>query len=262
MTSRIIFIPGIFGDEPALAPLREHLARWRPVETIEVPGLGARGAVLTDMDLSARAVSDAVMRVHPKGPVLLIGYSFGASTALQVANHLDDAGRLPLFLGILDGPFQSAELPVRTARSAIRVAVVETARRSEHARRLILAPTAPAFHGANASPVRRAILTHLRNKALDSWVPRVCRAPGVYVSSGTYGIGNRDRWAELCPKLTTVPIAGRHEDLLVGEALRRVLNALDDGIATALSCENPADSPMRAYPPPPDRQSSASNAAI
>ena len=228
-------IPSVFGDEEQLRDLRERLRGTIAFDVLVLPDAGARGALLTDMAATGRLLVEEIGRRRPDGPVALVGYSFGASMALEVAAQLGDAGRPVAFLAALDGPFEPPRVAGATPvfpvlagpRRLLKSLVVDAADSMPTMRRLVVgaAPSDPSAP-ARAEPMRRAMLWHLRNKALTGWTPRGCPAPGLHVSTGDYGPDNLALWARLCPNLETVDVCATHELLLRGESLDIVAAAL------------------------------------
>ncbi len=232
------FLAGVGGEEPELEDLSRRVERHLTLIPVEYPAAGARGAVLSNMRVTAQVVASDILRRPASGAVSLVGYSFGGSLALEVANQLTSAGRTVGFLGILDAPFGMEELRglfevLRLSTAARRAAkkMVEASAASEVTLRLMSAAASPTVIGLNrAEPVRRALLTHLRTKALAGWEPEACRAPGVLICTGVLGDANRDRWMSLCPNLSYVQVDSEHETLLMGDSMDRVAAALVEAI--------------------------------
>ena len=233
-TGEAFVLPGSFGDEPQLAELRRALRDDVALHLVEIPGLSAANSVLADMVATARFVVDEIIRRRPVGAVSIVGYSFGASLALEAAAQLQARGRQIAFLGILDGPFGSDPLPGTEGgdrrqgyfKSLVRTAVVEYVGAIEPARQIAMATASKVKGGQQEAALGRAVTTHLRNKALRRWTPTSCDAPGLHVYTGVYGASNVRRWADLCPGLRQVEVLAAHEDLLKGTAFTRVLAEL------------------------------------
>jgi thioesterase domain-containing protein/Tfp pilus assembly protein PilF/acyl carrier protein len=82
-----------------------HVMRWKPPD----------GA--PTLEAHAKPYAAAIRAVLPRGPYRLIGHSFGALLAFEVARQLADAGGQVGFLGLLDG---SARLHAREVGSLAR----------------------------------------------------------------------------------------------------------------------------------------------
>lgn len=233
-TATTFLLPGVCGDEPDLVVFRSRLREHFRFIVVELPDAGSRGAVLTDVRATAAFVTAQITHHQPTGPVSLIGFSFGASTALEVAAQLTDQGRAITFLGVLDGPFASDEMQgwfdrLRRATSAKRTVrtLFQVAASTDATRRMAWSAVSPDHVGQERSdPVRRAMLAHLRGKALKAWQPRPCLADGVLIRTATFGDANRARWQALCPHLRLVEIGGAHEDLLHDGSLEAVIETL------------------------------------
>lgn len=248
--SNTFVVPGVCGDEPDLVLFRDRLRDHYDLAVVDLPDAGSPGSVLTDMRATAAFVTDQIMRYQPAGPVSLVGFSFGASTALEVAAQLADQGRSTSFLAVLDGPFASEEMQgwfelFRRATSAKRTVktLFEVAASTDRTRRMAWSAVSPDHVGHERSdPVRRAMLAHLRGKALKGWSPRPCSAPGVLVRTDTFGDGNRARWTGLCPNLRLMEIGGRHDDLLHDSSLDVVVDILREAARDhATTAAVPAD---------------------
>ena len=237
---KAFMVPPVFGDEPQLQDLRHRLGGLMDFDVLSLPDAHASGRLLTDMAATGRTLVEVIRQRQPGGPVALLGLSFGASMALEVATQLERAGREIAFLGILDGPLEPPEaarstpMPLAMPRKLLKTVVVDATESMDAVRRLMLnAVTPKGEDAARAEPMRRAMLWHLRNKALKTWRPERCRARGLHVWTGAYGRRNRDRWAELCPNLDTVQVEAVHEHLLKGAALDAVTAALTAAIGAA-----------------------------
>ena len=228
-------IPSVFGDEPQIQNLRNRLQDVVCLDALALPDAGARGTLLTDMAATGRTIVDEILRRRPAGTVSLVGYSFGASMALEVAAQLTDAGRRVAFLAVLDGPFEPPAVAPRSTdgsflaapRHLLKSVTVDVVESMDTVRRLVAKVAPPeTSKGDRAEPMRRAMLWHLRNKALKGWMPRGCDAPGLHILTGDYGLANRARWAALCPNLRQIDVPAAHEDLLKGAALDAVSSLL------------------------------------
>lgn len=248
--SKTFLVPGVCGDEPDLVLFRERLRDHYNFNVVELPDAGCPGSVLTDMRATAAFVTDQIAYHQPAGPVALVGFSFGASTVLEVAAQLADQGRAVSFMAVLDGPFVSEEMQgwfelFRRATSAKRTVktLFQVAASTDTTRRMAWSAVSPDHVGQERSdPVRRAMLAHLRGKALKGWRPRPSPAPGVLVRTDTFGDDNRARWTGLCPNLRLMEIGGRHNDLLHDSSLDVVVNILRDAaVGYAQTAPMPAD---------------------
>ena len=228
------FLGGVGNDDPEFEDLSLRVASDLRLIPVDYPDAGARGAVLSNMRLTAEVVVADILQRQPTGGIALVGYSFGGSLGLEVAHQLILAGRTVTFLGVLDAPFRMEELSglfeklrlATTARRAVKT-LVQAAAHSEVTLRIMSTAAAPSVVGPNrAEPVRRALLTHLRTKALAGWAPPTCASPGLLVSTGVLGEANRDRWLSLCPNLSPLHVGGEHESLLTGSSLDAISVAL------------------------------------
>jgi thioesterase domain-containing protein len=228
---RAFFLPAIFGDEPQLSRFRESLGGRIDFEVLHLPDIDAPPALLSSMACTARVVVDQITTRQPSGPIALVGFSFGASLALEVAAQLGQQGRTVSFLGILDGAFRTGELKLTRAETlqlcstpgGIAKLAIHVFRRLDNRVRLTIATRA---RGAAAPAMQEALLMDFRCKALNSWDPPGCSAPGLVVFSGALGDQNKRRWLSLCPNLSVLDVEARHGDFLTGRSLGLIGEAL------------------------------------
>ena len=98
----IFVLPGVGGDEPRLMRFRAGCKASARMVTLEYPDW----TLLDDRRNSSTVLVDYVVRQieeeAPKGPVWIMGYSFGGYCAHAVAMHLIQSGREVEFICLLD----------------------------------------------------------------------------------------------------------------------------------------------------------------
>jgi len=87
----LILVHPAGGSVAPYAPLVPLLGADQPVYAIEDPGLQG-GETAVDLPGQARRYAELVRSVHPDGPYLLGGWSFGGAVALEIARLLTEAG--------------------------------------------------------------------------------------------------------------------------------------------------------------------------
>jgi thioesterase domain-containing protein len=245
---KAFLLPALLGDEPQLRNFRGALDGHIDFDLLRLPDRDAPPALLSSMRETARVLVDQVTTRQPSGVVALVGFSFGASLALEVAAQLERLGRTIAFLGILDGAFRTGELKLTrsetlrlcsTPRGLAKLAV-HIVKRLDNRARLILA--ARKLTTVQAPAMQDALLMDYRCKALNSWDPPGCSAPGVVIFSGALGGENRRKWLSLCPNLAVLDVEARHGDFLKGRSLASIVDALSKRSASL-------DSSARAFEP-------------
>jgi thioesterase domain-containing protein len=99
--------PPLFCLHPAsglswqFAGLKRHLPQEIPLYGLQSP-LFSGGVLPENIGALASDYADTVVEVAPTGPIRLLGWSFGGSMALLVANELTARGREIAFVGMLD----------------------------------------------------------------------------------------------------------------------------------------------------------------
>ncbi|MFD5597205.1 beta-ketoacyl synthase N-terminal-like domain-containing protein [Streptomyces griseorubiginosus] len=226
------------GTSEVYRALAERLGDERPVY-----GLDRLEDASTVTD-KARRYAEAVTAVHPDGPVLLGGWSFGGFVAQETARQLTAAGREVELVALIDS-VRPLPRPDRTPADRVRAHFEGFARhvsdvygvRLELPYDELLATdddgeridTVLGILRARAD-VPAAALAHQRSSYLDLRIGEAHR-PGRYdgpvvlyratepaphtVRDPAYERDDQALgWDEVCPRLTVVPVAGHHLSLL------------------------------------------------
>ncbi|MFD7504672.1 beta-ketoacyl synthase N-terminal-like domain-containing protein [Streptomyces sp. NPDC059850] len=208
----------------------------------------------------ARRYADSVAAVHPDGPCLLGGWSFGGFVAQETARQLTAAGRDVALVALIDS-VRPLPQPGRTPADRIRAHFTGFARHVADTYGVQLnllydKLTAMDDDGERIDTVLRALreaadvppaaLEHQRSSYLDLRIgeahrpgrhdgpvvlyracepaPHTVRDPAYEREDDALG------WDEVCPRLTVVPVAGHHLSLLdppcvdeIAAHLRRLL---------------------------------------
>jgi acetoacetyl-CoA synthetase len=98
----VFIAPGVHGYASEMNAVARHLASVRPVFGLQSAGLNA-GALPTEiiMTLAAQYVA-AITEIQPRGPYVLIGYSFGGLIMLEAARILRSQGEEIALTALLD----------------------------------------------------------------------------------------------------------------------------------------------------------------
>ncbi len=229
----LFLVPGILGDEPGLAALRRGLVGGLRTEVVSLPGVDTPAAVLRDMAATGVAVACEIDRRQPGGRLLLGGYSFGGSVALEAAAALAAKGREVALIAVLDATFGATMLrrppPQSWRRRAGRMLLAlmswDTGRRSAVALVDRLRPK-------KALAVRRRMLRRLRSEARAGWRLAVTRAPVFLVLSEEFADGEA-LWRALCPNCDLLQLPGDHHGLIRGSALPVLAERLERAVLAA-----------------------------
>ncbi|MGC0335540.1 beta-ketoacyl synthase N-terminal-like domain-containing protein [Streptomyces sp. SLBN-8D4] len=226
------------GTTDVYRALAERLGDERPVYGLE------RLDDAPTVTEKARRYAEAVAAVHPDGPCLLGGWSFGGFVAQETARHLTAAGR-EVELVILIDSVRPLPQPDRTPADRLRAHFEGFAR---HVRDVYGVPLELPYDALVAmdddgeridtvleilrasADIPAAALEHQRSSYLDLRIGEAHR-PGRHdgrvvlyratepaphtVHDPAYERDDRTLgWDEVCPRLTVVPVAGHHLSLL------------------------------------------------
>ena len=96
------WVHGGSGDVHWLPEFARHLDPAERVHGLEAPGLDGEEPPLADVAAMARHYVAAILRTVPRGPFRLGAYSGGGAIAFEMTRLLQDAGRAPTQLVLLD----------------------------------------------------------------------------------------------------------------------------------------------------------------
>ncbi len=233
-------VPGLFGDEPRLAILRQALAGRISFNVVALPDVSQAATILGDTSRTAAPVARAVQERQPTGPIMLAGFSFGGCVAFETARELIAAGREVAFLGLLDPPFgRVAEGTRRTLRqrlgpTTIRYAVGRWASSWDAGRRAALS-LIRRFGLSAQIAAERFIYLVFREHAADRWSPSSLDVNTWLAVSAELAPRTLSIWRRLCVRLRVVQLPGAHLDIFHAPAADLLLPAFEGAIRTAHS---------------------------
>jgi acetoacetyl-CoA synthetase len=114
----IFMLPGITGCVDEIAPLAGRLGCSNPVYAVQPHGLDPSETPFELVEDIASYCLAAMKTEQPKGPYLLVGYSFGGLVAVAIGRLLLEAGESPAFLACLD-PYIHRKYWPRMARARV-----------------------------------------------------------------------------------------------------------------------------------------------
>lgn len=95
-------VHNVSGSAYTYLPLAQLLPDDQPVYALQSPAADGGGTAHEDMTLVARQYVEAVRRVQPDGPYLLVGHSLGGTVVYEMATQLAEAGERVELLALLD----------------------------------------------------------------------------------------------------------------------------------------------------------------
>jgi amino acid adenylation domain-containing protein len=98
----LFFLPGIGGIAVELMELIARFHPGRPIYSFRAPGLDGAREPIDGIESLAAVYSEALRSAQPQGPYFLVGYSFGAIIAFEMALQLNAAGQRVDYLAVLD----------------------------------------------------------------------------------------------------------------------------------------------------------------
>jgi acyl-coenzyme A synthetase/AMP-(fatty) acid ligase/thioesterase domain-containing protein len=252
----VFLMPGIKGDEPALASMRSELRDRLRFVTIKYPSSSAMFEAKAGFD----AVVDAAIaqiRRSPKSEIIhLAGYSFGGFVAWEVACRLRAAGYRIGAIGLIDAR-RAGLVASLTPRPKI------SSRVSSAMQNLLVRPrqsTDAILYSAKYSLFSRLPLTmlrvlynwtmrvptsigvglprnyerELRRRALDHFRPSRLDHPATLFRSAEYAKECPDNgWSDVCFQLIIVPVDGTHSSMLASSCRAVLAERLFETVAAA-----------------------------
>ena len=251
----VFLIPGIFGDEAALAEFRRSLTGRLRFQTLALPDIDQPATLLADLDETAAHIVEQIQMRQPRGPLYLSGYSLGGLLAFQAANDMIARGRDVRLVCLLDSmlgydiqaivaaravnstpAYRRADVWARflprqgeglrrftervTCGAVIRTGMIELARR--------LAVASAGHEDVVVNDLRRRrVLGVMRERAARSWRPDPCPAPVLLIASDDFAKYCRtDGWGAVAPDLTVKRVPGTHVQIFEPAALEALNPAL------------------------------------
>jgi thioesterase domain-containing protein len=195
------------------------------------------------LEIMAGRYAQAVRAAEPAAPVVLGGYSFGASLAFEVARALEVHGCAPILLIIIDSPVRGWRRSHRESRAdqyKERVRAASNADRLRIVAGSVQWRLSRAYYLATVGAVPRTL-----SRQFDVFRFHHDRMVRRYEPTGTYDgamlvLRSDDRpagdgdlgWNRLVNgPITVVPVAGHHERLLREPWVGAVAQAMNDAIA-------------------------------
>ena len=228
----MFYIPGVYGDEQKQAMLRHCLADRVAFHTIDLPDSELEVEALCDLATTAQFVVDTIVKIQGEGDIYLVGFSFGASLAVEVASQLESAGRIVAYLGLIDGPL-AIDDKRNTLRGLIQLLVAPRVGFMIYQllRRQLAKTYKLARHFKNKNVTVKRVTSDYRFIALENWIPKKCVAAGIIILSILSFEQSSLTWKALCPNCKQVKVRSNHHHLLLGKNLSRVAALLADDIA-------------------------------
>jgi len=223
----LYLVHGVYGDVDGYRGVCESLETGATVRGIEGSLRDPSGRARTIAEIAADHVA-ALLEFQPEGPFRLAGFSFGGLVAFEMARLLDDQGRAPEQLALLD---------VRPPKASLT--------RSERLLRKVSTVTAlviPAFHDRSLG---QAFRDRFRKGTVTSDRAALQDGVGVY---DDYRWGRYDgpvtyfrarvrlpvimcllfAWRRAAPRLTVVDVPGEHDDLLDAQHAPRLARRMSE----------------------------------
>ncbi len=102
----LICLPGRGGTAftyRAMVARLDDQTKRRAIVGLQYPGLDGRGEPIADLPQLAAEMIRRVRSRFPRGPYLLLGYSYGGAVAYEMARQLREAGESVEYVGVIDG---------------------------------------------------------------------------------------------------------------------------------------------------------------
>lgn len=180
-TGRPVFVcHALSGSAWVALPLIRVLRLARPVYATQAPDLDGSRDVMSLAEMVARYTAD-IRAIQPRGPYSLIGYSFGAVLAFEIAHRLVAEGQDIRDLVMLDQPAPGTwsrtslrQVGLRARRLLGRVLQIGAIRRTA-AHRLDRAPLSAAMSCLGPGPLTSAELRRIVRLVSPSGAHQITR---------------------------------------------------------------------------------------
>jgi thioesterase domain-containing protein/acyl carrier protein len=252
----LFFMTGVTGHSLDMVRSWQKVVEEMQVTPVDAPGLDRPRALLADLPATAAAVAADIARRQPAGDIRLMGGSYGAALAYEVASQFQIQGRRVAFLGLID------LLPIRgvflrlvhalCSPAALRRKLVARLPRPDRAKQgsatgSLLIQAAIRFdarhlasrlarakakrEGLDNAMADRLEIHHWRAQALHRWRPAPINVPALLIASDDGVLaGSPDFWRCRIAGLKVVRVAGSHHDVTASPSNSNAVHLLREGL--------------------------------
>jgi thioesterase domain-containing protein len=208
------------------------------------------------LSATAMEVAAEIARRQPDGDIRLMGYSYGAALAYEVASQLQAHGRRVAFLGLIDllpvrgillrlayalcspaalGRKLAARLPrldrARQAPATQTLLIQAAIRLDAHGLASRLARAKADREGLDTAAADWLEIHHCRAQALHRWRPVPIDVPALLIASDDGVLaGSPHFWRSRIAGLKVARVTGSHHDLNAGPANTSAAKLLREGL--------------------------------
>jgi thioesterase domain-containing protein/acyl carrier protein len=252
----LFFMTGIGGHELRMVRSWQAVVEEMQLTLVDAPGFNRPRALLADLPATAAEVAAEIARRQPDGDIRLMGYSYGAALAYEVAGQFQAQGRCVAFLGLIDllpvrgiflRLFYALFSPAALARKlAGRLPRLDRTRQAPATRTLLiqaairfdarglasrLARAKAEREGLDTATADRLEIHHWRGQALRRWRPAPIDVPALLIASDDGVLaGSPHFWRSKIAGLRVVRVAGSHHNLTAGPANTSAVQLLREGL--------------------------------
>ncbi|MCJ2082822.1 thioesterase domain-containing protein [Methylobacterium sp. J-090] len=209
---RVVVFPGIAGEDRLFMETMAAAIPNRDFETIRYPGPLAASDLLMDLRTTAVGIASRMTVPSPTLSLVLIGYSYGGNLAYEVAQCLFAQGGDVVQLILIDPALPNTSfrllgnLPAHQVTHASAPTIIYALRPI----RTFLIFLALLLPNKIRKKLTRRILYDLRVYARRTWAPRTTGVKVLHIVSHQLAPVVSKGWADLCPRIRQVTIAGSH----------------------------------------------------
>jgi thioesterase domain-containing protein len=108
----VFMVPGLDGNIMEFVELLRHIGSPHPAYGMQARGMDGIAEPFERVEDMAQFYFEAIQEVQPRGPYLLIGYSFGGLVTLEIARRLSEKGEKVALLALLESYPHRRRLPM------------------------------------------------------------------------------------------------------------------------------------------------------
>ena len=207
---------GLCGNIMEFFEFVKHLKCSRPIYGLQARGTDGLEEPCTSIDEMAAYHCDAIKKIQPRGPYLLVGYSLGGLVALEMARLFSQNGEGIALLVMIDSYPPLRYAPLRQQLGAY------SRRAKRYALRLLRPAQVPSSLGRAFTPAMRRV-EQAAAKALREYHPRYY--PGrIRFVKATIPVHFPDDpekvWTSSTDRLELEAVPGDHHQLLTAQCAR------------------------------------------
>lgn len=227
----VFLVHGLGGSVFEFFQLARHLSSAQALYGLHVKGMDGVEQPLERIEDMAQFHLEAIRRVQPRGPYLLVGYSLGGLIAIEIARRLLDAGEKLELLAVLDAypdrrylqPWEHAKLIFRLMGRRALGGVRRLASGSDSSSEFLNARSRKELEAVTSRGAIQERIRHNATQALKNYRPKFFPGKIRFIRAAApteFPVDPEAVWTNLFGALSVETTSGDHKSMLTTHSAR------------------------------------------